>query len=247
MEGIVTGDKRGRGRGHAAVNEKAAAKIGIHSELPPVLPFRSGLAFMYRSIGGLEGAIEAARIIAEHDDRYKALVFMYDETAESNRYKLKLEFLCESAGILQEQFVGDTIAAIFKRGSDIGKIMAGASHPRIVEATIEHAQKVNGFMDRKMLHDHIGFLPIPKGMTIINDNSKKTLVAGGQAQVQGGGAVEDTSKTSLPSFESDTLESTKAIRGDAGVGKVGQKRLPAPKPEQAVVVPGEILDAEPVD
>jgi hypothetical protein len=202
---------------------------------------------VYRSIGGVSAAIEAARLVAERDDRYKALVFMYDETAESNRHKLKLEFMCESAGIPNDQFVGDTISAIFKRNSDIGKLIAAAAHPKIVEATVEHAQKVNGFMDRKMMHDHVGFLPVPKGMTIINDNSKKTLVAGGQAQVQGGGTAEDTSRTSLPSFESDTLESTKAIRGDAGVGKVGQKRLPAPKPEQAVTIPGEILDAELVD
>jgi len=173
------------------------------------------------------------------------VVFAYEETPDSHKSKLKLEALCETAGIPSSEFLGSTIAAIYSRNVDIGKMIAAASHPKVVEATVENAQTRNGFMDRKMMHDHMGFLPLPKGMNINIDNSKKTLVAGGQSDLSR--PVENLAKTALPSFEDEITQGTRAIRGDAGVGSVGQKRLPPPRPEQAVTVPTEILDAEPVE
>ncbi|HEV2172525.1 MAG TPA: hypothetical protein VGR71_03110 [Nitrospira sp.] len=239
----------------SAVNQRAAEKIGQHSDLPTVLPFSSTLAFAFRYIGGISAAIEAARLVGEKDERFRMVVYAYEETPESDRPKLKLEALCETAGIPTSEFLGSTIAAIHSRNVDIGKLIASAAHPKVVEATIENAQTRNGFMDRKMMHDHVGFLPLPKGMNINIDNSKKTLVAGGESNLR---PVENLSRTALPSFEDDITQGTRALRGDAGVGSV-QKKLPAPKPEQAVIVPDygedprngpvgpEILDAEPVD
>ncbi len=221
----------------ATAAKHAAEKIGAHSELPPILPFSSNLAFIYRHVGGVSAAIEAARLVAETDERFKMLVFAYDEVSESDKHKLKLEHLCEAASIQPDVFVGMTIAAIFKRNSDIGKLIAAANHPRVIEATVEHAQKVNGFMDRKMMHDHMGFLPLPKGMNINIDNSKKTLIAGGQPEGSLPALPGNSPRTALPSFEEETMSSTRAIRGDAGVGSV-QKRLSPPK-EQDVILPGD--------
>lgn len=227
-----------------AVNKHAAEKIGQHSDLPTVLPFSSTLAFAFRYIGGISAAIEAARLVGEKDERYQMLVYAYEQTAESQRSMLKLEALCEAAAIPTSEFLGSTIAAIHSRNIDIGKLIASAAHPKVVEATIENAQTRNGFMDRKMMHDHVGFLPLPKGMNINIDNSKKTLIAGGQSDLSR--PVENIARTALPSFEDEMTQGTRAIRGDASVGSV-QKKLPAPRPEQAVTVPSEILDAEPVD
>ncbi len=201
------------------------------------------MAFIYRHVGGVPAAIEAARLVAEKDPRFEMLVYTYDECPESDKHKLKLEILCAQADITQGDFIGFTMSAMHQRNIDIGNLIASANHPRVIEATVENATKANGFMDRQMLHQHSGFLPTSKGTSINIDNSKKILNAGGlQNQIpeaEGGPA-----RLGLPSFEEDTMSATRAIRGDAGMGSVGQKRLPAPSPEQAVSVPESIIDAE---
>lgn len=237
--GIGVGDKYGRGRTPKDIHKKLEEKLGLHSKLPVVLPFNSTMAFIYRHVGGVSAAIEAARLVAEKDERFKLLVYTYDECAESDKHKLKLEVLCGQAAITQGDFIGMTMAAMHERNLDIGNMIASAAHPRVVEATIENAQRANGFMDRQMLHQHSGFIPTAKGTSITIDNSRKTLNAGGP-----GGSVQQipsaeggATRLGLPSFEDETMSATRAIRGDAGMGAVGQKALPAPKAEQVVIVP----------
>ena len=240
---------RGSGKSSKDVHKKLEEKVGLHSSLPTVLPFVSTLAFVYRHVGGVSAAIEAARLVAEKDERFKQIVYMYDECPESSQHKLKLEVLCQQAGVTQGDFIGMTMAAMHERNLDIGNMIASAAHPRVVEATIENAQRTNGFMDRQMLHQHTGFIPTAKGTSIVIDNSKKTLNAGGGTIQQIPTAEGGPTRLGMPSFEDETMSATRAIRGDAGMGAVGQKQLPAPSPEQAVVVPTttDIQDAEFVD
>jgi hypothetical protein len=118
---------------------------------------------------------------------------------------------------------------------DISKLIAAVHHPEIVEATIQAAKGPFGMPDRKMLHDHMGFLPLPKGQTINIDASSKTLVAGGKVM------IEDAT-IGLPSFEQDAIEGAQVIRGDAAMGKVGQKAIGPAKSEvleAEIVSPGE--------
>lgn len=244
--GIRTGDKRGAGKSPRDVAKKAQEAIGIHSPLPQVLPFSSSLVFAFRHLGGMPAAIEAARLVSEKDERFAQLVHMYDEVAESNKSKLKLEVMCSTLGITSGEFLGATSAALYDRNIDIGNLIAAANHPKVVEATVENATRANGFMDRQMLHQHHQFLPQAKGTQINIDNSKKILNAGGAPQQQipeGDGGV---TRIGLPSFEEETISATRAIRGDAGMGSVGQKLLPPATPEQAVTVP-EVIDAEVVE
>lgn len=243
--GILASDKRGRGRTSKDVIDAIAEKHGIHSKIPQVLPFSSTLSFAFRHLGGTAAAIEAARMVSEKDERFKKLVFMWDETAESNQSKLKLEVLCSMNDISTGEFLGLTSAALYDRNIDIGNLIAAANHPRVVEATVENATKANGFMDRQMLHQHHNFLPLNKGMSINIDNSKKQVNVGPGQGVLSEGQLAP--RIALPSFEDETMSSTRAIRGDAGMGSVGQKRLPAPSSQQAVVVPTDIIDAEVIE
>lgn len=246
--GIGVHDQHGRGRSSKDVHKKLEEKLGIHSKLPTVLPFISSMAFIYRHVGGVPAAIEAARLVAEKDERFKMLVFSYDECPDSDKHKLKLEVLCAQSNVTQGDFIGMTMAAMHERNLDIGNMIASAAHPRVIEATVENATKANGFMDRQMLHQHHGFIPTAKGTSITIDNSKKVLNAGGAPAQQIPSAEGGVTRLGMPSFEEETMSATRAIRGDAGLGAVGQlKQLPAPSPEQAVAVPSAIVEAEFVD
>lgn len=211
--------------------------------LPPleILPFQSTLAYAFKSVGGKETAIEAARMVQDEDERFKKITFAWDQATLRDRDAVRLEDLCAAADITPDEFLGAVIPVIYRRNQDISRIIAAMAQPKVLEATIQSAQTQWGSLDRQMLHQASGFLPTKAGQQINIDNRKQTLVAGGKVTSVEPGAA------GLPSFEQDMIEGSKTLRGDAGVGSVSQLRLPAAKEEQAVLVPGEILDAEPVE
>jgi len=216
---------------HAAKN--AFEKLGRPSNeanIPKILPFEATLAYVFKGAGGKETCINAARLVIDQDERIKRFVYAYDSATGVDKEKIILEDLCSAADITPDELLGLIIPALWKRNVDISKLIAAVHHPEIVEATIQAAKGPFGMPDRKMLHDHMGFLPLSKGQTINIDASRKTLVAGGKVMIQ-------DEAIGLPSFEQDAIEGAQTIRGDAGVGKVGQKAIAARDPK-------EILDAE---
>lgn len=225
--------------------EKARAKIhednkitkGRHKEeinAPTFLPFQATLAHAFLYVGGVDYAIEAARILAETDEKYKRLVYLYDHMTKTDQKSLRLEDLCAASEIQPRDFLGNAVAIIWERNIEIGKLIAATSHPKVVEATVKAASKGDAFgmPDRKMLLESAGFLPQRPGMQLHIDQSKKIL------NVNGNGGGVDLPKEvgpGLPSFEERSIAIAQAVRGDESATKL----LPAPKPEQAITVPGE--------
>ena len=188
-------------------------------------------------------------MVQDDDERFKRITHAWDEASQRDRDVVRLEDLCAAADVTPDEFLGAVIPVIYRRNQDISRIIAAMAQPKVLEATIQSATTQWGSLDRQMLHQASGFLPTKAGQQINIDNRKQTLVAGGKVTAVEQGAA------GLPSFEADMIEGSKTLRGDAGVGSVSQLRLPAPKDEQAVQVPGEftepeqeeILDAEPVE
>lgn len=243
---VVEKRKRGRPKGtgkglnhkakpHSPRTEAAAhanARLGKRPTKgisAPILPFQATLAYVFKGAGGKTTCVEAARLVVEQDERIKRFVHAYDTISETDKEKIILEDLCQAADISPDELLGLIIPALWKRNVDISKLIAAVHHPEIVEATIQAAKSPFGMPDRKMLHDHMGFLPLPKGQTINIDASRKTLVAGGKVMIEDGAP-------GLPTFEQDAIEGAQAVRGDAGVNKVGQK-----------AITGAVIDAEIVE
>jgi len=229
-----------------AAADKAVEKTGGKKPfglLPPleILPFQSTLAYAFKSVGGKETAIEAARMVEGEDERFKKITYAWDNASLRDRDTVRLEDLCAAADLTPDEFLGAVIPVIYRRNQDISRIIAAMAQPKVLEATIQAAQTQFGSLDRQMLHQASGFLPTKAGQQINIDNRKQTLVAGGKVSSVEPGAA------GLPSFEQDMIEGSKTLRGDAGATSVSQLRLPAAKEEQAVSVPGEILEAEPVE
>jgi hypothetical protein len=217
--------------------EKAARKLRNGSRPPEILPFAATLAYVFRDSGGVETAIEGAKLVAEEgDERFIRLIHAWDTLTKTDKEKVRLEDLLAAAELTSKAFLGAVIPALYQRNMDISRLLVSTSHSRVVGATIDNALNPRGVMDRKMIHDVVGFLPQPKGNTFIVDQRQLT-VGGGEVK-----AVEEAPmRTQLPSFEQSGIELMTAIRGDAGVGTIGsrdQKRIEAPKPKE------EVLEAE---
>lgn len=168
---------------------------------PPIMPFEHTLAFAFRSSGGKETAISGARLV--DDPRFQKMAWAWDQATERDKTVLILEDLCVAAEITPDEFLGTVLTALWKRSVDIAKLTAITAHPRIVEATIEHAQGQWGNADRRMLLDHAGFLPMPKGQTInVGVDARSTVQVATEVQVGKG----------LPSFEEDGKKINTAVR-----------------------------------
>jgi len=235
------------GRNSEAAAKRAAAKLKAPPPEPKplvILPFESTLAYVFKGSGGRETAINAARMIQDEDTRCHKVVYAWDSATQRDRDTIKLEDLCAAAGLTPDEFLGLIIPALWRRNLDIGKLIAAMAHPQVVEASIQAAKTQWGGMDRQMLHTASGFLPTKSGSQINIDNRRQVLNTNG--------SVKDTSAPGLPSFEQDCIVGAETLRGDAGAGNTGRKRLPAPTEAQMVVVPytpqtSDILDAEEVD
>lgn len=215
-------------------SEHANKKLGrpTHANsIPEVLPFEATLAYVFRGSGGKATAINAARLLIHADERFKRLVYAYDNSSTTDQSAIRLEDLCEAAEMSPDEFLAATIPALWKRNVDIGRTIAAISHPAIVEAAIKSATS-NGFaavQDRKMLFDHTGFLPTKAGPSINIDNSHKTLVAGGKSVEISEGLRLPTFNESLKTISSGSAKNAKQI-------EEAHRLLPAASPE--------ILEAE---
>jgi hypothetical protein len=233
LDEIITGGSSAAGPG---------GRPSLLSLRPPELPFEASLAFAFRRIGGKSVAIEYARLSARFDEKFEKLVWAYDQLSQSDQEKIRLEDLCASVELSPSEFLGTVTRAAYSHNLDVANLIAAVNHPRVVEATLASAiDNPYGTEDRRMLHQHHGFLPQPKGQTIQINNQPQAFAA---ANAKAAAASEASSTgPGLPTFEQDGIEIVQAIRGDAGVGlaslpQPARAALPA-APEHIIDVPAE--------
>lgn len=195
---------------------------------PSPIPFENSLAFAFRSSGGKLTAINGARLV--DDERYKKLIWAFDTATDRDKDMIILEDLCRAADIPPDEFLGTVISAMYKRNIDIGKLTAMASHVDVVQATIKSATIPGpmGMPDRKMLLDHVGFLPKAGPGININMDSR--------TQVVSNGPVEISTHKGLPSFEEDGKAIHEAVRASE------RTNLALPPPESQDIKEAEFTD-----
>lgn len=141
--------------------------------------------------GGVLKAIEFLRG-ADNADARKWLA-VYDSIPESARKLLPFEAFCLASGLTTKRMLEVVTGACFEQSANASSLVAAAAHPAVVTATVKGALRREGEQDRKMIHQHMKFLPVPKNSTtIINpggvqnnlqDNSQNLSI--GVQEVQG--------------------------------------------------------------
>lgn len=152
--------------------------------LPQITPILNRLPGKGKS-KGVNKAIEFLRGSAEpHARKWLAV---YDSLPPSVSNLLPFEAFCLAADLAPKRVLEVITGACFEQSSSTSALLASSSHPDIVESTIRAAKNSQyGGADRKMLHQHSGFIPVPKNQTTIissggvqnntQDNSKNLTV-----------------------------------------------------------------------
>lgn len=142
---------------------RAFAELGVEPTKVFETPQISHI--LKRLPGGVDIAIEHLRGY-DHDEARKWLG-TYDSMSATARRVLPFEAFCIASGITTKRMLEILTVAIFEQSDMTSSLIAAASHPSVVTATVAAARNPYGKEDRKMLHLHSGFVPVPKNQTVI--------------------------------------------------------------------------------
>lgn len=133
---------------------------------------------------------------------------VYEDLSTYEQSVVSFDDICASSGVPPKTLLMAIAASGFDAGCDIANLVAAHVHPKVVDASIQAALKPDGIEDRKMLLQHHGFVPVPKGTSIVV-NASSSAVAHAAAAAQ--------SNPSVPSFLDDvdsTGDATKIVQGE---------------------------------
>lgn len=92
----------------------------------------------------------------------KAYLRRFDSLSTQHQKITPVEAICAAEGLDTVKFLGVITEATFTQTRMTSELMAATAQPDVIQATVESALTRDGDKDRKMLHLHSGFVPVPK-------------------------------------------------------------------------------------
>jgi len=92
------------------------------------------------------------------------------------------EAYCVCAGVSPQEALAILTVEVFDQSSKASALLAASQHPAVTTATINAALSPLGTAEKKMLHQHAGFLPVPK-TSIVNVHGNHAVIGGEQKNV----------------------------------------------------------------
>lgn len=160
--------KRGRGRppGISDGNRILDARGNLKRDAEEYGLFT--LDYAFRRIGGRKAAIDLAELLSGSDERMAAVVAAYKALSAGTRKHSPrlLEKLCAEAGIDPSEFLGKCAGAAHKQQLINSALLAGSQMEEIVLIGTEMAKLPEGIADRKLIYEHMAFLPQKQGVGV---------------------------------------------------------------------------------
>ena len=192
--------------------------------------FDGTIASACESIGiTLEQMIEMMRWAKESDPRIRDLMDTWDSLDASERQDSgTAEAVRHRVGLKLPELLRTVAEVTYRIAIYKAQIVAALALPSVVERSIETALTDDGIADRKMLFQHSGFLPMPKG-------SQTTIAVTQNAQAN----ASSRSVVAVPPPEQTIRSLTERFNEMRGL-----PRPPAARTTEAlhVEVPGRVED-----
>lgn len=153
-------------------------RIGVTADQIAEAPKISSV--LRRSIGGRAKVLELLQGSSEPDAR--KILKVVEEVGRRGRTGLPLEAYAIAAGLTTRRMFELVAGEAFVRSGEEAALVAATAHPKVVRKSVEMALTGKGVNDRKMLHQHAGFLPMPKTQ-FVTMNGGQQINASSQTQV----------------------------------------------------------------
>lgn len=122
------------------------------------------LSSILANLGTRKSVIDTLRF--SPDPAVAAFLEVYDATPTCDRKQIPLEVIALKAKVDCNALLGAVVMSFRSIQAQKSALKAMAAHPKVVTSTILYAGMPGGERDRRMLHEAVGFLPTPKGLTI---------------------------------------------------------------------------------
>lgn len=197
-----------------------------------------------KAIGSRERIINMMRFSS--DPSIEAFLDIHDRIPVGDQPVIPLEAICIKGKVNAMALLGATVAVAQQVSKNESMLQTVIQHPDVVKKTIEFAlESPKNVLDRKMIHEAVGWLPKSTGISISQHNEgAKTLNVTPVQQMQGQPTLpeqtpEDAFATAFPSVTA-SLEKWGTNR---------RKMLSAPKVEAPFIpmMEGELVEAEAED
>lgn len=179
--------------------EDKAKEFGIQQ-----LPGEGSLTLATRYMkGGKKSVIGYIQLAAAEGDKDALTwIHVWNDLGEYERRTITLDDICAASGIKPSVILKAIVGVAFEANCDVANLVAASTHPDVVAASAKHALKKDGIEDRKLLLQHHGFVPTPKGTTI-------NVGVSASANAQAASAV--SADQSVPDFlvDAEAIDSTK--------------------------------------
>jgi len=186
---------RGRGKGKKEVDAPLAKSETGTALVPanrPEVVSNGPIATLARQLeGGKFTFMDLAQLAPEIDPKVAPVIEGWNKLTEDAKKKTNLDEVCRKLKMDPFHFLAVVAEAAIKFRDNASVIMAGLSLPNIVEKSVAVGLTDEGWRDRRMMMQHSGFLPAPKGATFVN-----TFAARLEANQE-----VNTQSSALPSFE----------------------------------------------
>lgn len=184
----------------SAANGNGYGTIEMVEDSPvPLAPLDRALSRIDR---GREMAMEWAHGFIQTDNRYAKLCNDWHKLTPTERKGLSLDRFCREHEIEPADFLGEVVKVAMHYSQGESTLLTATMLPDVVKAGMENALKPEAEAERhKVLQNH-GHRVVPKGAQTVFVNN---VAAMAQANTE--------AETGLPSFEEDTMEMARTLRG----------------------------------
>jgi hypothetical protein len=160
--------------------KQAKSAIAIRQDAEDIqLAFEGTIASACEMGIGLEDFIKMARVAGEGDPTAARFVDAWGSLSPSGQQeKEAADALCKQLGLNPLELLRAAAEATLRFSVSVARIRAAQALPSVVQRSIETALTPEGSADRKMLFQHSGFLPMPKGSQIavaVTQNAHATV------------------------------------------------------------------------
>lgn len=165
------------------------------------LPGVHGFSFATRYIdGGRERVIEFIQLaVLERQPAAERFYAVFADLSKYERSIVSFDDVCSAAGIKPSELLTQIVAVQMEYGRDVGNLVAAMTHPEVIAKMAKSASRIDGEHAELSQRDRFeflrgrGFLPLPKGATIVNVHASATAQA----------AAASAAEPSVPSFADD--------------------------------------------
>ena len=130
--------------------------------MPGFLPITAAAS----ALGGAENFMVFYRIAAEREPKLAPVLKAWDATTKLERKRAPLDEMMSAVPISPHDVVGMVVAEMSRYHYSVSEGIVAMNHRAVTETMMKQAKTVKGIDDRKMVMQHSGFLPMPKGTEV---------------------------------------------------------------------------------